>query len=130
MSKGIVWEVFWTANVNTFVGVESLGEVVTIDDAENSRVDIKIAAEFQIGPIDKGCVASLGQFVSLKEDSLRNSRVLNAALNDVDGVIVKIVVKNAFADSIVLSWVLHYWLLEVGFEVKHLNVTVRVSYQI
>ena len=47
-----------------------------------------------------------------------------------DGVIVEVVVDDAFADSIVLSWVFHYWLLEVGFEVKHLNVTVRVSYQI
>ena len=72
----------------------------------------------------------LWQFVSLKEDSLRNSRVLNTTFNDVDCVIIEIVVDNAFADSIVLSWILNNWLLEVGFEVKHLNVTVRVSYQI
>ena len=74
-------------------------------------------------------MACLGQLVSLKEYSLWDTRVLNATLNDVDGIIVEIVVDNAFADSIVLSWVFHYWLLEVGFEVKHLNVTVRVSYQ-
>ena len=46
VSEGIVWEVLWNANVNTFIRVESLGEVVTINDAENSGVDIKVGAEF------------------------------------------------------------------------------------
>ena len=63
--------------------------------------------------------------MSFKEDSLWNTRVLNATLNDVDGIIVEIVVDNAFADSIVLSWVFHYWLLEVGFEVKHLMLQLE-----
>ena len=46
VSERIVWEVLWDANVNTFIRVESLGEFVTINDAENSGVDIKVAAEF------------------------------------------------------------------------------------
>ena len=70
-------------------------------------------------------MACLGQLVSLKEYSLWDTRVLNATLNDVDGVIVEVVVDDAFADSIILSWVFHYWLLEVGFEVKHLMLQLE-----
>ena len=48
-----------------------------------------------------------------------------------NSIIVKIVVHDALADSVVLTGVLNDWLLEVGFEMEDLQeVTVRVSYQI
>ena len=42
-----------------------------------------------------------------------------------DGVVVEVVVEDALADPVVLVGVFNNWLLEVGFEVKHLKVTVR-----
>mgnify|MGYP007045168566 CR=1 FL=1 len=46
-------------------------------------------------------------------------------------VVVEVVVDGALSDPIVFSGILDYWLLEVGFEIKHLNeLAVRVSYQI
>ena len=69
--------------------------------------------------------------MSLEENSLWNSRVLNARLNDVNGIVVKVEEDSALPDSKVLAWVLDNWLLEVSFKVEHLKVvTVRVSYQI
>ena len=47
-----------------------------------------------------------------------------------DGVVIEIVVEDALADPEVLVWVFDNWFLEVDFEVEHLNVSVRVSYQI
>jgi len=63
--------------------------------------------------------------VSLKEDALRDTSVLNTLLNDVDGVIVEVVVDGALSDSIVLGRVFDNWLLEVSFEVKNLSVVLE-----
>ena len=68
--------------------------------------------------------------MSLEEDALRDTRVLHARLNDVDGVIVEVVEDGALPDSVVLGRVFDDWLLEISFEVKNLKVSVRVSYQI
>lgn len=59
--------------------------------------------------------------MSLQEDSLRDSGVLNAALNDVNSIVIKVVVYDALADSIVLRCVFDNWLLEVGLEVENLK---------
>lgn len=59
--------------------------------------------------------------MSLKENSLWNSRVLNSMLNDVDGIIIKIVEDNAFSNSEVLIWIFNNWLLEIGVEFKYLK---------
>ena len=56
---------------------------------------------------------------------MRDSRVLNTALNDVNSVIIKVVVEDALSDSVVLTWVFYNWFLEVGFEIEYLKVTVR-----
>ena len=37
------------------------------------------------------------------------------------GVIIEVVVENAFSDSVVLIWIFNNWFLEKDFEVKHLN---------
>ena len=68
--------------------------------------------------------------MSLEEDALRDTRVLYALLNDVDGIIVEIVEDGALPDPVVLGRVFDDWLLEISFEVKNLKVSVRVSYQI
>ena len=88
-------------------------------------------ADFQICPVVAVTWSGwVGELVSLKEDALRDTSVLNTLLNDVDGVIVEVVVDGALSDSIVLGRVFDNWLLEVSFEVKNLKVSVRVSYSI
>ena len=57
----------------------------------------------------------------LEEDALGDSRILNSALDNVNGVIIEVVVKNALADSVVFVGVFHDWFLEVNFEVEHLK---------
>lgn len=61
------------------------------------------------------------ELMSLKENSLWNSRVLNSMLNDVDGVIIKVVEDNAFSDSEILICIFNNWLLEIGVEFKYLK---------
>jgi len=58
--------------------------------------------------------------VSLHEDTLWNSGVLNSWLNDVDGVIIKVVVDGALSKSVVLIGVFNDWFLEVSIEAKDL----------
>ena len=64
MLKWIIWKCFGAANINSFVGIESLGKVISIENTEDARVDIKIGAKFQIGPII-GSAGWIWQFVSL-----------------------------------------------------------------
>lgn len=54
--------------------------------------------------------------MSLHENSLWDSGVLNSWLDDVDGVIIKVVVDGALSESVVLIWILNNWLLEITFE--------------
>jgi hypothetical protein len=60
--------------------------------------------------------------VSLEEDALRNARVLNLRLDNVEGVVVKVVVDDALSDSEVLVGILDNWLLEVSVELENLSV--------
>ena len=59
--------------------------------------------------------------MSLEEDSLWNSRVLNSVLNDVDGIIIEIVEDDAFSNSEVLVCIFNNWLLEIGVKFKDLK---------
>jgi len=69
--------------------------------------------------------------VSLHEDSLWNSRVLNSWLDDVDGIVIKIVVDSAFSDSVVLIGIFNNWLLEITGETKYLlQVKFKGKFQI
>ena len=68
--------------------------------------------------------------MSLKENSLWDSCILYSTLDDVDGVVIKVIVKNAFADSVVLIRVFNNWFLEVDFEIKYLkkgSVTLAIN---
>jgi len=63
--------------------------------------------------------------VSLQEDSLRDSRVLDSWLDDVDGVIVQIVVNDTFSNSEILVGVFDNWFLEVAMEAQNLSVVLE-----
>ena len=58
--------------------------------------------------------------MSLKEDSLWDSRVLYSAFNDVDGVVIQVVHDDAFSNSVIFIWVLNNWLLEKTIEFQDL----------
>ena len=58
--------------------------------------------------------------MTFHENSLRNTRILDSWLDDVDGIIVKIVVNDALSDSVILIRVLNNWFLEVTVEAQYL----------
>ena len=130
MSEWVIWESFWNTNVKSLVREVTFGEFITVNNSEHSRINIDICAESQICPVVVSRLVWFGQLVSLEEDSLWNSWVLYSALNDVDSVIIKVIVKNAFADSVVLIRVFNNWFLEVDFEIKYLkkgSVTLAIN---
>jgi hypothetical protein len=63
--------------------------------------------------------------VSLQENALRDTSVLNARLDDVECVILKIVVEDALSNSEVFIGVLNNWLLEINIELKYLSVILK-----
>ena len=100
---------------DSLVGVESSGELVAVNNSEDSGVDIEVDANVEVSP---GVVFALiirqRELVSLEEYSLWHSGVLNLGLEDVDGVVIEEVVDSALARSEVLVGVLHDGLDEVG----------------
>lgn len=50
--------------------------------------------------------------MSLKENALWDTRVLNSWLKNMNGIVIKIVVQNAFSDSEVFVAIFNDWLLE------------------
>ena len=54
--------------------------------------------------------------MAFEENALGNSRVSNSGLDDVNSVILKVVVDDAFPDAIVLVGVFNHRFLEVGFK--------------
>jgi hypothetical protein len=101
--------------------IESSCKIISIDDTEDSAVDIQIDAYIQISPgVDLGLLAGNEDLVSLEEDTLRDATVLKSVLQDMQSVIIKVIVNSAFADAIVLIGVLYNGLLEISLEVQHL----------
>jgi hypothetical protein len=62
--------------------------------------------------------------VALKENTLRDTRVFDAGLNNVHGVILKVVENNALAETIVFVRVFDNGLLEVGVELENLTIVL------
>ena len=58
--------------------------------------------------------------MSFHEDTLRDTRVLDSWFDDVNGVIVEIIVNNAFSDSEIFVSILNDWFLEVSVEFEYL----------
>jgi len=106
---------------DTLVLIESSGKIISIDDTEDSAVDIQIDAHIQISPgINFGLLAGNEDLVSLEEDTLRDATVLKSILQDMQSVIIEVIVNSAFADAVVLIGVLYNGLLEIGLEVQNL----------
>ena len=63
--------------------------------------------------------------MAFQKYSLRNATIFNSALNDVNGIVVKVVVDNTLSDSVVLVGVLNDWLLEEAVELEDLFMKVK-----
>jgi len=132
VSKEVLWVFFSRVQWNSFVSVESSGKVVAVNNSEDSLVDAEVDTKIEIPPYVVGLwdmeswingswiefVVSLvkWQFVTLKENSLWNSGVFNSWFFDVEGVIIKIIVNNAFSNSKVLVSIFNNWFLEISVE--------------
>jgi hypothetical protein len=110
---------------DSFVVVEATSELISFNNAEDTGVNVNVAANREVTPgVGVGRGVWLGDKVALKEDTLRDARVLNAALDDVEGVILEVVEHDALADTVILVGVLDNGFLEVGVEFEHLKKTV------
>lgn len=117
MSEKISWISLRSIKCNSFIGIESSGEVITVDDSENSSVDVEVHAEIEVSPgVVLGLVIWEWELVSLKEDSLWDTRVLNSWFNYVDGVIIEIVIDDALSHPEVLVWIFNDWFLVKSIE--------------
>lgn len=63
--------------------------------------------------------------MSLEEDALRDTGIFNSGLDDVNGVVVEVVVDDAFSDSVIFVGILYNWLLEISVEAKNLSVILE-----
>jgi hypothetical protein len=61
--------------------------------------------------------------MSLEEDTLGNTAVLNSIFEDMQSIVVKVVVNSALADTIVFCWVFNNWLLEITLEMEDLSTS-------
>jgi hypothetical protein len=123
-------EIFWVSlrgsKSDSLVGVESPGEIIAVNDSENSLVDIEVDTNVEVLPdVVFRLVIWEWKLMSLQKDSLWHSRVLDSWLDDVDGVIVKVVVDDAFSDSVVFVWIFNNWFLEVSIEAENLSVVLE-----
>lgn len=106
--------------LDTLVGVEGSGELVTVIDAENSAVEVDVATNVEVFPVVSLNATGLGYEMSLEENALGNAWVSDFGFEDVSGVIFKVVVDGALAKAVVFVCVFNDGLLEVGGEIKNL----------
>jgi hypothetical protein len=126
LGEEILWIAFGSVECKSLVSEETSGEFIAVDDSEHSCVNIEVHANVEVLPdVVLGWVRWVWQLVSLHEDTLWNSGVLNSWLNDVDGVIIKVVVDGALSKSVVLIGVFNDWFLEVSIEAKDLSVILE-----
>lgn len=117
MSEKIGWISFSSIESNTFVGKESSCEFVTVNNSENSSVDIEILTNIEVAPcVIFGWIIWMRELVSFEENTLWDSRVLNSWFNNVNGVIIKIIVDDALSHSEVLVWIFNNWFLIISVE--------------
>ena len=120
--EGICGVILGSTDILTLLGVVGAGELVTVDDAEDTSVDVEVNAESEIGPVVVSGAVRLEELGALQEDALRNSGVGDTRLDDMESVVIKVEVDGALSDAEVLSGVLDDGLKEVRLEVEDLWV--------
>jgi len=119
--EGVSGESLGGALSDALIGVEGTGEIITVNNAEEATVELNVLANYQVLPGVGLDGVNLGDEVPLEEDALRDTRVGNTGLQDVDGVVLEVVVHGALAEAVVLVGVLNDGLLEEDAEVEDLK---------
>lgn len=133
MHEGVGWECLSSSERNAGGGEELAREFIAVNNAENTMVHIKISTNGKILP---GVVVSrsvrdfargLGDNVTLEENTLGDSSVFNARLNNVHSIILEVIEYDALTEAVVLVGIFHDGFLEVSIELEHLlaEKTVR-----
>jgi len=65
--------------------------------------------------------------VAFQKYTLRNSTIFNFVLANMQCVIIEIVIDCAFSDTIILIRIFNDWFLEVGLELKDLNMNFSLK---
>lgn len=60
--------------------------------------------------------------MTLEENTLGDAGVLDAGFEDVNGVVLKVVVDGALAETVVLAGAFNDWFLEVSRKVEDLEI--------
>lgn len=103
--------------------IELTSEVIAVHDSENSAIHIEVLTNIDVSPVvDLAWNVWMRDFVSLKKNSLWDSRVFYSWLSDVQSVVIQVVVNQVLSDPVVLRGILDNRLLEVSIETKDLHV--------
>lgn len=132
VSEEVLWVFLTSVHFNSLVGEESSSEIVAVNKSEISSIDVEGDATVKILPGEISLIWRftssikiwvfvevlfvIWELMSLKENTLWDTRVLNSWLENMNGIVIKIVVQNTFSDSEVFVTILYDWLLEVAVE--------------
>ena len=119
--EGVIGEALSGALRLVFVSVECSGELVTVNDSEDTAIEANVLANAQILPGIAVDAVDLGNKVSLQENALGNAGVLDSVFHNVDSVVLQVVVECALANAVVLVGALNNGFLEEAGEVQDLN---------
>lgn len=85
-------ESFGLTKSNSFVGIEGSSEFITVINTEDSGVEFDVHGKLKVRPVVAFSRFSiLGDFVALEEDTLGKSSVLLSVLDQMKGIIFKVV---------------------------------------
>jgi hypothetical protein len=85
-------ESFRLTKSNSFVGIEGSSEFITVVNTEDSGVEFNVHGELKVGPVIAfSRFAIFRDFMALEEDTLGKSGVLLSVLNQMKGIVFKVV---------------------------------------
>lgn len=125
MLEGVLGIILSLTNVGTLIGIVGASELVTVNDAEDTVVDVEVHTEVEIGPVVVARAVGLAELSTLQEDALRDAGVGDARLNDVESVIIEVEIDDALSNAEVLCRVLDNGFKEVRLEVEDLTIVLQ-----
>ena len=125
MLEGVLGIILSWTDVGTLIGIVGASELVTVNDAEDTVVDVEVHTEVEIGPVVVARAVGLAELSTLQEDALRDAGVGDARLNDVESVIIQVEIDDALSNAEVLCRVLDNGFKEVRLEVEDLTIVLQ-----
>jgi hypothetical protein len=125
MLEGVLGIILSWTDVGTLIGIVGASELVTVNDAEDTVVDVEVHTEVEIGPVVVARAVGLAELSTLQEDALRDAGVGDARLNDVESVIIEVEIDDALSNAEVLCRVLDNGFKEVRLEVEDLTIVLQ-----